>query len=130
MTVISIIGAHVLASLAAIVLGALSAFNWGPEDSGESWAFVVVGGVLVIVVCGWIALIPALILFWRHSKARRETEPRLALGATAIPIILLALPTLGEWRVLFGYGGLVGLVTLVVFFIRFLFKKLKKGMPT
>ena len=129
-TVFSIIGAHVLACLAGLVLGAYSAFNSSPEDPSESWAVVVGGGLLVIVVCGWITLIPALILFWRHAKARRETEPRLALGAMTFPIVLLAIPTLGEWRVLFGFGGLVSLVTLVVYFIRFLFKKSKKGTPT
>ncbi|MFZ9867905.1 MAG: hypothetical protein ACO3FC_08040 [Ilumatobacteraceae bacterium] len=122
MTVFSIIGAHALAILGGIAVGVYSAMNLGPEDIGESWAVVVVGGILVIVVCGWITLVPALILFWRHAKARRETEPRLALGATAVPVVLLAIPTLGEWRVLFSYGGIVGSLTLVIYLIRFLLK--------
>ena len=108
-----IVAVHAAVGAIGVVL-ALSGLVFGSGDGGLDITAVLSGGIGLFAIAGFVACAPALVLLRREiSGSTRQGSPS-TIVALALPIAVVVVPLLGDYRFWVGLGAVTAVVPLVL----------------
>lgn len=108
-----IVVVHALVAAVGVVL-VLSGLVFGSGDGGLDITAVLSGGILLFALAGLMACLPALVMLRRESKGIASPGSPATLAALALPILIVAVPVFGDFRVFAVVGAFASVLPIVL----------------
>ncbi|NBP50755.1 MAG: hypothetical protein EBU70_06175 [Actinobacteria bacterium] len=108
-----IVGVHGLVAAAGVVL-VLSGLVFGSGDGGLDITAVLSGGILLFAIAGLVACLPGLLLLRREAKGLTRPGAPATLAALALPIVVVAVPVFGDYRVFVAVGAFASALPILL----------------
>ncbi len=108
-----IVVVHALVAAAGVVL-VLSGLVFDTGGGGLDITAVLSGGILLFAIAGLVACLPALLLLRRESKGPTRPGSPATLAALALPIVVVAVPVFGDYRVFVAVGAFASVLPVLL----------------